>query len=128
MTLRPTAVSPETSVGEVWRTMAERRFRHMPVVTADGRLAEILSQRPGGRVRRRKRCPAPATRARLELMHREIVTVRPNACAAGRRHSAAPQAQLPAGGGRGYVLVRHPHRGRPPAPRHPRRAPAPAAA
>jgi CBS domain-containing protein len=84
MTPKPVAVGPEATVGEVWRTMAERRFRHMPVVTADGRLAGILSQRdlvvgastpdalPG----------AGDARPVSELMHRSIDTVRPDSCVA----------------------------------------------
>jgi CBS domain-containing protein len=84
MTPRPVAVTPETPVGEVWRIMAERRFRHVPVVTPDGRLAGILSQRdlvaaaaspkalPGG----------GDARPVSELMHRAVDTVRPDTCAA----------------------------------------------
>lgn len=45
MTPRPVAVLPGEPIGTVWRTMAERRFRHMPVVDAEGRLVGIVSQR-----------------------------------------------------------------------------------
>ncbi len=84
MTPRPVTVSPETPLGEVWRIMAERRFRHVPVVAPDGRLAGILSQRD--------LVAAAASSAELpaggdarpvsELMHRAVDTVRPDTCAA----------------------------------------------
>jgi CBS domain-containing protein len=108
MTPRPIAVSPETPVGEVWRTMTERRFRHMPVVTADGRLAGILSQRdlvvaaaspgalPGG----------GDARPVSELMHRTVDTVRPEACAAeAARHMLRHKRSCLPVVDEGYVLV-----------------------
>ncbi len=45
MTPNPICVGPDASVAEVWRTMSERRFRHMPVVDEDGRLIGMVSQR-----------------------------------------------------------------------------------
>ena len=97
MTPRPIAVAPETSVGEVWRIMTERRFRHMPVVTSDGRLAGILSQRdmvaaaaspdalPGG----------GDARPVSELMHRAVDTVRPWCVDAARSLESSPGVKDP---------------------------------
>lgn len=45
MTPDPICVGPETPVSEVWRTMSERRFRHMPIVDENGRLIGMVSQR-----------------------------------------------------------------------------------
>lgn len=45
MTPDPICVGPDTTVAEVWRTMSERRFRHMPVVDEDRRLIGMVSQR-----------------------------------------------------------------------------------
>ena len=45
MTPHPVAVPPDEALGVVWKTMTERRFRHMPVVDAEGRLLGIVSQR-----------------------------------------------------------------------------------
>ena len=45
MTPDPICVGPDTPGAEVWRTMSERRFRHMPVVDEDGRLIGMVSQR-----------------------------------------------------------------------------------
>jgi len=45
MTPHPVAVPPQESLGTVWKTMAERRFRHMPVVDEAGQLVGLISQR-----------------------------------------------------------------------------------
>ena len=45
MTPRPVSVPPDAAVGSVWQTMNERRFRHMPVVDAEGRLLGLVTQR-----------------------------------------------------------------------------------
>ena len=45
MTPRPVSVPGDTTVGSVWQTMNERRFRHMPVVDAEGRLLGLVTQR-----------------------------------------------------------------------------------
>lgn len=45
MTPHPVSVGPDEPLGSVWKTMAERRFRHMPVVDDEGRLVGIVSQR-----------------------------------------------------------------------------------
>ena len=78
MTPRPVAVLPDARVGDVWLTMNERRFRHMPVVDEEGRLVGILSQRDllGYGVGRED--------ARLvsELMHTAVDTATPDCCIA----------------------------------------------
>ncbi len=84
MTPDPICVGPETSVAEVWRTMSERRFRHMPVVGEDGRLIGMVSQRdlivaapsPAGPA------GAEAERPVSKLMRTEIDTVGVVCCAA----------------------------------------------
>ncbi len=84
MTPDPICVGPETSVAEVWRTMSERRFRHMPVVDEDGRLIGMVSQRdliaaaplPAGPV------GAQAEHPVSKLMRTEIDTVGAGCCAA----------------------------------------------
>ena len=45
MTAEPITVLPETPTREVWVTMSERRFRHMPVADSDGLLVGIISRR-----------------------------------------------------------------------------------
>jgi CBS domain-containing protein len=84
MTPRPVSVPPDAAVGSVWQTMTERRFRHMPVVDAQGRLLGLVTQRDllvkaqrsGGRVDFSDERPAS------ELMHSELDTVRPECCVA----------------------------------------------
>ena len=84
MTPQPTTVPPDTPVSEAWRTMTERRFRHMPVVKDGGRLVGIVTQRDllvaarvsGQRSDLDDDCPVS------ELMNREVDTVRPECCAA----------------------------------------------
>ena len=84
MTPDPICVGPETPVAEVWQTMLERRFRHMPVVDEDGRLIGLVSQRdlivavpsPAGPV------GAEAEQPVSKLMRTEIDTVGVVCCAA----------------------------------------------
>lgn len=83
MTPEPTTVSPDTPVGEAWRTMTERRFRHMPVVS-DGGLVGIVSQRDllvAARASDR-RIDLDDDRPVSELMNRAVDTVRSECCAA----------------------------------------------
>ncbi len=84
MTPEPTTVPPETSVGEAWRMMAERRFRHMPVVKDGGGLVGIVTQRDllvAAQVLE-GRSDLDDDRPVSELMIREVDTVRPECCAA----------------------------------------------
>jgi CBS domain-containing protein len=83
MTPRPVSVPPDAAVGSVWQTMSERRFRHMPVVDAEGRLLGLVSQRDllvaqlsGESIGFDDQRPAS------ELMHSELDTVRPDCCVA----------------------------------------------
>jgi CBS domain-containing membrane protein len=84
MTPDPVTVQPTTPVGEVWKTMVERRFRHMLVSDDANRLLGLASQRD---------LVAEANSAGIqiggkddrpisELMHSSVVTVRPECCAA----------------------------------------------
>ena len=82
MTPDPVSVSPETPVSEVWKTMTERRFRHMPVVDEAGRLLGIVTQRD-------LLVAASTSEGQLafddkkpisELMHKEVDCVRPECC------------------------------------------------
>ena len=84
MTPKPTTVPPETSVGEVWRTMTERRFRHMPVVNDGGVLVGIVTQRDLLVAARRseQRIDFDDDRPVSEVMNRNVDTVRPERCAA----------------------------------------------
>ncbi len=84
MTPQPTTVPPDTPVGEAWRMMTERRFRHMPVVQDGGRLVGIVAQRDllvAARVSERQ-IDLDDDRPVSELMKREVDTVRPECCAA----------------------------------------------
>ncbi len=84
MTPEPMTVRPDAPVGEVWRTMTERRFRHMPVVENGGGLIGIVTQRDlliaaqGSE----QRIDLDDDRPVSELMIREVDTVRPECCAA----------------------------------------------
>ena len=83
MTPRPVSVPPDAAVGGVWQTMSERRFRHMPVVDAEGCLLGLVSQRDLLVAQLSGECidfndPRPAS----ELMHSELDTVRPECCIA----------------------------------------------
>lgn len=84
MTPDPVTVPPATPVGEVWKIMVERRFRHMLVADETSGLIGLVSQRD---------LVAEAHSAGLsigcddqrpisELMHSAVVTVRPECCAA----------------------------------------------
>ncbi len=84
MTPDPICVGPDTPVAEVWRTMSERRFRHMPVVDEDGRLIGMVSQRD---LIVAAPSPAGPTGAEAEqlvskLMRTELDTVGVASCAA----------------------------------------------
>ena len=84
MTPQPTTVPPDTPVSVAWRTMTERRFRHMPVVKDGGRLVGIVTQRDllvAARVSG-QRIDLDDDRPVSELMKREVDTVRPECCAA----------------------------------------------
>ncbi len=84
MTPQPMTVPPDTPVSEAWRTMTERRFRHMPVVKDGGRLVGIVTQRDllvAARVSG-QRIDLDDDRPVSELMIREVDTVRPECCAA----------------------------------------------
>ncbi len=84
MTPDPVTVPPETPVGQVWKTMVERRFRHMLVSSEADGLLGLVSQRDIA-------AEAHATSREIdrdkdrpisELMHTSVVTVRPECCAA----------------------------------------------
>ena len=83
MTPDPVSVSPDTAVSEVWGTMTERRFRHMPVVDEARCLLGIVTQRDlltAARASERQ-LDFEDERPISELMHREVDTVRPERCA-----------------------------------------------
>ncbi len=84
MTPQPTTVPPDTPVGEAWRMMSERRFRHMPVVQNGGRLVGILTQRDllVAAEGSERQIDVDDDRPISELMNREVDTVRPECCAA----------------------------------------------
>ena len=99
MTPDPVTVQPTAPVGEVWKTMVERRFRHMLVSDDANRLLGLASQRD---------LVAEANSAGIqidgeddrpmsELMHTSVVTVLPECCAAeaarymlSSKHSCLP--------------------------------------
>ncbi len=84
MTPQPTTVPPDTPVSVAWRTMTERRFRHMPVVKDGGRLVGIVTQRDLLVAARgsERRIDIDDDRPVSEVMKREVDTVRPECCAA----------------------------------------------
>ncbi len=84
MTPKPTTVPPETPVGEVWRVMTERRFRHMPVVIDGGELVGIVTQRDllTATQASDRRIDFEDDRPISELMNRKVDTVKPECCAA----------------------------------------------
>ncbi len=99
MTPDPVTVLPTTSVGEVWRIMSERRFRHMLVSDGTNGLLGLVSQRDilaaahsaGLQIDRDDARPI------TELMNSPVDTVRPECCAAeaarymlGSKHSCLP--------------------------------------
>jgi CBS-domain-containing membrane protein len=90
MTPQPTTVPPDTPVGEAWRTMTERRFRHLPVVRHGGGLVGIVTQRDllvAAQVSER-RIDFDDERPVSEVMNRDVDTVRPECCAAEAAHSS----------------------------------------
>jgi CBS domain-containing membrane protein len=84
MTPDPVTVEPTAPVGEVWKTMAERRFRHMLVSDEASGLLGLVSQRDilAAAHSAELRIDSDDDRPISELMHRSIVTVRPDCCAA----------------------------------------------
>lgn len=98
MTPNPVTVLPTTSVGEVWRIMSERRFRHMLVSDETKALLGLVSQRDLLAGARSANLPIESdNRPIAELMHRSVDTVRPECCAAeaarymlGSKHSCLP--------------------------------------
>ncbi len=84
MTPRPVTTPPDTAVGEVWRIMNERRFRHMLVAGDAGRLVGIVTQRDllvAARTSER-RIDFDDDRPVSDVMNRAVDTVRPECCAA----------------------------------------------
>jgi CBS domain-containing protein len=84
MTPRPVSVLPDTALSNVWQTMNERRFRHMPVADAAGRLLGLVTQRDLLTTAQLSEQPVDFSDQRpvSELMHRKLDTVRPECCAA----------------------------------------------
>ena len=84
MTTQPTTVSPDAPVGEVWRTMNERRFRHMPVVQDGEVLVGIVTQRDllAAAHLSEQRIDFDDDRPVSEVMNRKVDTVRSECCAA----------------------------------------------
>jgi CBS domain-containing protein len=84
MTPRPVTTRPDTAVGEVWRIMNERRFRHMLVAEDSERLVGIVTQRDllvAARASGQK-IDFDDDRPVSEVMNRTMDTVRPECCAA----------------------------------------------
>jgi CBS domain-containing protein len=99
MTPDPVTVLPTTPVGEVLRTMAERRFRHMLVSDEVNGLLGLVSQRDILAAAHSAGRPIGSEEDRpiSEFMHRSVDTVRPECCAAeaarymlGSKHSCLP--------------------------------------
>jgi CBS domain-containing protein len=84
MTPDPVMARPTDSVGEVWRTMAERRFRHMLVSDDVNGLLGLVSQRDllASAHSADLHIDGDDDRPISELMHESIDTVRPECCAA----------------------------------------------
>jgi CBS domain-containing membrane protein len=84
MTPDPVTVQPTTSVGEVWRTMEERRFRHMLVSNGANGLLGLVSQRDllAAVQSADLRIDGDDDRPISELMNELVDTVRPECCAA----------------------------------------------
>ncbi len=84
MTPDPVTVPPATPVAEVWKTMVERRFRHMLVSSeADGLLGlvsqrDIIAEAHSANLGVDREDERPIS----ELMQTSVVTVRPECCAA----------------------------------------------
>jgi CBS domain-containing protein len=99
MTPDPVTVLPTASVGEVLRTMSERRFRHMLVSDAVHGLVGLVSQRDILAAAHSSGPPIDSDEDRpiSEIMHRSLDTVRPGCCAAeaarymlASKHSCLP--------------------------------------
>ena len=101
MTPEPMTAPPDTPVGEVWRTMTERRFRHMPVVKDGGGLVGILTQRDllVAAHASERRIDLDDGRPVSELMNRQVDATRVLR-SGGRPPHAANEAKLPARRGR----------------------------
>ena len=84
MTPDPVSVPPDTSVADVWATMHDRRFRHMPVADESGALLGIVSQRDliGAGATHQGPGEVDAQRPVSEVMHSAVDTVSPECCAA----------------------------------------------
>ena len=99
MTPDPVTVQPTAPVGEVWKTMVERRFRHMLVSDEASRLLGLVSQRDliSAAHSAGLRVDSDADRPVSELMHSSVVTVRPDCCAAeaARHMLSSKQSCLP---------------------------------
>jgi CBS domain-containing protein len=78
MTPDPMTVLPDTALGEVQRTMEDRRFRHMLVCDEAGHVLGLVSQRDLLSVGSQGDSDRPIS----ELMQRNVDTVRPECCAA----------------------------------------------
>jgi CBS domain-containing membrane protein len=99
MTPDPVTVQPSAPVGEVWKTMVERRFRHMLVSDEVDGLLGLVSQRDliaaahfAGR-----QVGGDDDRPVSDFMHSSVITVRPECCAAeaarhmlSSKHSCLP--------------------------------------
>jgi len=99
MTPDPVTVRPTAPVGEVWRIMTERRFRHMLVSDETNGLLGLVSQRDilAAAHSADLRVDSHDSRPIVELIRRSPVTVRPECCAAeaarymlGSKHSCLP--------------------------------------
>lgn len=84
MTPDPVTARPTDSASEVWRTMAERRFRHMLVSSEANGLLGLVSQRDllAAAHAADLHIDSDDDRPISELMHISVDTVRPECCAA----------------------------------------------
>ncbi len=84
MTPDPVTVQPTAPVGEVWKTMAERRFRHMLVSDEANGLLGLVSQRDllASAHSADLHIDGDDDRPISELMNELVDTVRPECCAA----------------------------------------------
>ena len=99
MTPDPVTVRPTTSLGEVWKTMTERRFRHMLVSDESNVLLGLVSQRDllAAAHSAGIQVDSDDHRPISEFMQRSVTTVRPECCAAeaarhmlSSKHSCLP--------------------------------------
>jgi CBS domain-containing protein len=99
MTPDPVTVQPTAPVGEVWKTMVERRFRHILVSDEANRMLGLVSQRDllSAAHSAGLRIDSDADRPVSELMHSSVVTVRPGCCSAeaARHMLSSKQSCLP---------------------------------